>query len=176
MRVGPDRDLRQDPGELRGSEPAVLGRSRTDGVLRSESGPLQEQNVDEVPNLAAGQEGAELVREDLLGRVDEDAVAIELLDADLGRAIAHEVDDDALGADADQESPEVRRGPKGLDRGAHLVGDGTERRDPLLEVRGRSEEFEVVGGPVPEVIPGERRAARQGDQRFFLKNRRRTSS
>ena len=71
-------DLGENPSKLSGRETPVLGCRGRESTLDAETCALQKQDVHEVANLAPREERAELVREDLLGRIDEDAFALEL--------------------------------------------------------------------------------------------------
>jgi len=95
-RLVADRDLRQHPGELGRGEPTVLALAGGKRFRQRQAEALERADVDEVADLRAPEEGAQLVREDLLGRVDADDTVQRLLRPQLLRVLDDEIDDDRL--------------------------------------------------------------------------------
>jgi len=94
--VIPDRDLRENPGQLRGSQPPVLALRCGEGIDERQAKAFQRANVDQVPNLGTSEKSAQLVRENLLGRVHSHRAVRRLLGLNLLGVLDHEIDDDRI--------------------------------------------------------------------------------
>jgi hypothetical protein len=166
LSILPDPDLRQNPGELPRSQPPVfLGRGlevTLDRVARMLQGP----NVNQIPDLRAGQESAKLVGEDLFRRIDTDAVDDKLLGVKLWSGIANEIDHESVLSPAKEISPEVRIRLDRFDRSSEIPRGGRERGGTRLDAVFRGEKVEILGSPMAEVESGEGRASGQEESLF----------
>ena len=66
--VVPDRDLRQHPGELGGRQAPILPLASGEGFRQREAETFERADVDQIADLRASEQCAQLVGEDLLGR------------------------------------------------------------------------------------------------------------
>src|SRR5262249_55948892 len=64
--------------ELGRRQSCVLLHCRREGLIDAIAGTFEKEHVDQVPNLASSEEGAELVRKYLLWWIDTDSIYVEL--------------------------------------------------------------------------------------------------
>ena len=107
----PDRDLRQHPGELGRRQSAVLPLAGGEGLREGEAETLECTNVDEVADLRAAEQRAQLVGEYLLGGVDPNHSMRRLVRSHLLGSFEDEVDDDGLIAPRQEDPAELGRRP-----------------------------------------------------------------
>src|SRR5262249_42504032 len=91
-----DLDLRAQPRERRRRTSTIFAKGDRQRCFDRVAGTLEEHDVDAVTLLGAADERGELVREDLVRRIDEDVVAIELVGVELRTDILHEIHHEAL--------------------------------------------------------------------------------
>jgi len=156
-----DRELGEYPGQLTRRQSAVLALTRGERVGERQPKLVQGSNVDEVPDLRAPEQGAELVREDLFSGIHANPTVGGLLGPDLLGVLDHEVDDDGLVPFREQDPAELGSRANFLPRCPDVCRRLAESSDSIVHDRSQGEQVEVVGLPVTEVIAGEGPSAGQ---------------
>src|SRR5262245_2658117 len=129
---------------------------------------LEKHEIDEVTHFTPRDERADLVRDDLLDRIDADPSDLGLLRSDLLHAISHEIDDDGFFTTLHDPSTEVRRRPDVFDRSPERSGRSCETSLAVIKhVLGR-EQIEILRRTVLEVESSQRCAACEEERRIVL--------
>ncbi len=88
-----NHDLRKHPGQLTRSQSTVLASCGLDVVLDAISRRFECPDVHQVTDLGSGKKGAELVRDDLLRRIDLNRPDAGLCFDELRRSIPYQLED-----------------------------------------------------------------------------------
>jgi hypothetical protein len=141
-------------GELGRSHPrpsAACGKR----LRQRQAEALERADVDEVADLRAPEEGAELVREDLLGRVHPDDTVPRFFGPQLLRVLDDEIDDDRVVPPGQEDPAELRSGSDVLPGRPRLRRCRAKGSHAVLHGRRKRKEIQVVGFPMSQVIARE---------------------